>query len=221
MPPLIIVFLKWPEPGRVKTRLARSVGDEEAVRIYRGLVREVGRCLAQCQGTEVAICYSPANCETSIRDWITRSFAPVVPIHWWPQPESGLGERQAFSVQAAFAAGYEKVALIGTDCIDLTPELFASAWEALDTADWAFAPANDGGYCLAAIHRRGPTADKVFANVRWSSESTLGDCQANLESVSASFLILETLLDIDDYDDWRLVADRVDLEDESAPRDLE
>ena len=210
-PPLIVVFLKWPEPGRVKTRLAANVGDAKAVAIYRALVREVGRLLAQCQREELAICFTPADKAGSIQEWIANdAFRECKIHHWWPQPETDLGGRQAAAVGRAFAHGYDTVALIGTDCIDLDADTFAQTWTALhEGADWVFGPADDGGYYLGATKQGAASPHSVFANVRWSTEHTLSDCQKNVTAQNNALLIIETLADVDDYDDWQSVKDRL------------
>ena len=210
-PPLIVVFLKWPEPGRVKTRLAANVGDAKAVTIYKALVREVGRRLAQCQREELAICFAPAAKAGSIQEWISHdAFRECEIHHWWPQPETDLGGRQAAAVEQAFAHGYHKVALIGTDCIDLNADTFARTWANLSKeADWVFGPANDGGYYLGATKQGAASPHSVFANVRWSTEHTLSDCQKNVTAQNNTPLIIETLADIDDYDDWQSVKNRL------------
>lgn len=212
MPPIIIVFLKWPELGKVKTRLAAAVGDEEAARIYRALVRQVGRCLLRCSCEEhLAVCFAPAAKGAAIRDWIEDEAFPDCTIqHWWPQPETDLGGRQAHALSRAFELGYKKAALIGTDCVDLEPEIFAKAWKALDhEADWVFGPANDGGYYLGATKPGPATPKAAFEDVRWSTEHTLKDCKTRIQKAEGRIFTLETLVDIDDYSDWQKVKDRV------------
>ncbi len=210
-PPLIVVFLKWPKPGYVKTRLASKVGNAKAVTIYKALVRAVGLRLAQCQKEHLAICYAPASEADSIQRWIADDVFRECEIqHWWPQPEMDLGGRQAAAVEKAFALNYESVALIGTDCIDLDADTFARTWTALDEgAGWVFGPANDGGYYLGATKQGAANAESVFAKVRWSSEHTLSDCQKNITSRDSSFFTIETLADVDEYDDWQLVKNRL------------
>ena len=210
MNPLIVVFLKWPEPGKVKTRLAKTVGDDRAASIYRALVRELGRILTSCTREDLAVCYSPASQVQAIQTWLRDDGFTHCPIaHWWAQPESDLGERQAWAVDQAFARGYNQVALIGTDCIDLNRALFQQTWIALEKSDWVFGPAKDGGYYLGATKPASPSPRDLFQGVRWSSQHTLSDCLANLESRQGSAKILETLKDIDDYEDWISIEDRL------------
>ena len=210
-PPIIIVFLKWPEPRRVKTRLAAKVGNTEAVAIYKSLVRAVGLRLAQCQLEHLAICYAPASRADSIQRWIKNdAFRECEIQHWWPQPETDLGGRQTAALKQAFTLGYEKAALIGTDCIDLDASTFTQTWASREQeTEWVFGPAKDGGYYLGATKRGSAAPESVFAKVRWSTKHTLTDCQNNIASQDSSFLTIETLADIDDYDDWLSIKDRL------------
>ncbi|MFT5188001.1 MAG: rSAM/selenodomain-associated transferase 1 [Verrucomicrobiales bacterium] len=212
MNPLIIVFLKWPEPGQVKTRLAKSVGSEAAATIYRALVRELGHILSQCRSEDLAVCYAPASKEEAIQSWLSEeAFADHRIQHWWAQPETDLGERQAWAVDQAFAAGYDRVALLGTDCINVDQGVFQEAWKLLDESDWVFGPAEDGGYYLGATRKDSHTPREIFNEVRWSTEHTLSDCLANLEAQQGKVSILKILKDIDDYEDWISIQDRVTL----------
>lgn len=208
---LVIVFLKWPEPGQVKTRLARDVGDAEAAAIYRELTAAVGRQLAACQGEDLAVCYAPADRATELEAWISREVFPSRPVHhWWAQPEGDLGERQAWAFERAAEVGYERMAVVGTDCIDLSARLMSEAWDGLDQAGWVFGPARDGGYYLAATKVGALSGRKVFGGVRWSSCHALEDCLRNLETGGARHVLLETILDdVDDFEDWNCVRDRL------------
>ncbi len=211
MPPLILVFLKWPEPGRVKTRLAVSVGEWEAVRIYRALVREVGGILGRCGEEHLAVCYAPPEREWDIRRWITEEALPVERSvnHWWAQSRGDLGRRQRWAVARAFAEGYERVAMIGTDCVDLDQSLIREAWDILEKADWVFGPAADGGYYLGALRRNAPSPVEVFRGVRWSTEHTLADCLKNLERAGGTVTLLKSLQDVDAYENWVAVRERL------------
>ena len=206
---LIVVFLKNPEPGKVKTRLGASVGMEEAARIYGLLVERVVSQLCQASGSPLCLYFDPASAlaRESLRSWLM----PILQNHevlWWGQPSGDLGDRQAHAVSEAFRNGFAKVLLVGTDCVDLTPEILEEAWDSLEDHDWSFGPTLDGGYYLAATRSE---HGGVFQRVRWSSEHTLGDCQRNAERAGQSVhLLSETLSDIDTEDDWRLVKDRLE-----------
>lgn len=205
---LITVFLKWPEPGRVKTRLAARLGEVEAAEAYRRLVETVGRLLRDRHGADLCVYFAPASREAALRAWLEPEVFPAAKgVFWRPQPEGDLGFRQAEAVRQAFALGYDTVALVGTDCVALRPRHFDEAWEALRRgASWVVGPATDGGYWLVAT-REPDTA--FFENVRWSSPFTLVDCLANISEGELSRL--EVLDDIDDYDDWLSVRDQLDV----------
>ncbi len=209
---VIIVFLKAPHPGRVKTRLAKVVGDEEAARIYRLLVVKVGEQLAQCEGADLCFYYTPTEGLEVIQDWL-RVYPWSAKIrHWRAQPEGDLGDRQAAATRWAEERGYAKVALVGTDCITLTPQVLQAAWDGLDDHDWVFGPSKDGGYYLAATRTGEDTS--LFQGVRWSSRHTLDDCLAKM--APKRVLFLEAMEDVDEYDDWRSVQEPLDIKNHAA-----
>src|SRR5262245_46667242 len=104
----LIVFLKAPRPGSVKTRLARVLGDEAACDAYRRLVPILLNRLAELP--ELVLCYSPDDALDEIRPWLRQRW------HAAPQGDGDLGERLAGAFDRAFAAGARRVAVIGSDC---------------------------------------------------------------------------------------------------------
>ena len=129
-----MVFLKFPEPGRVKTRLGAEIGDEEAGRIYRDLVRHVLGRIPERQ--RVRIVFDPAGKEVEVREWLAGQMDQLGAVDFRPQVEGDLGERMRAAFDEAFADGAERVVVVGTDCeallcIDAMKELRSS----LDLAD--------------------------------------------------------------------------------------
>jgi glycosyltransferase A (GT-A) superfamily protein (DUF2064 family) len=136
----------------------------------------------------------------------------VEPAHWWAQPEGDLGRRQAWAVRQAFDLGYERVALIGTDCLGIDGSLMREAWRSLEESDWVFGPTEDGGYYLAATQNGRISPEVVFSGVRWSAACTLSDCLERLTGAGGTVSRLKTLEDVDTYEDWIKVRDRVKLD---------
>ena len=107
----ILIFLKHPEPGKVKTRLAATVGAERAAAIYRLLAREVFQRLPQ--DAEIIVMFDPPEREAEIRAWI-HSIQPSHATQFVAQRGPGLGERLNHAFAQALAQGFQKVAAIGT-----------------------------------------------------------------------------------------------------------
>lgn len=196
MPDTLLVFIKNPRSGRVKTRLARTLGDAEALRIYRFLLEKTRRA-ALAVAAERWLLYSD-EIETD-DEWPDSDFTKLV------QEGAGLGERMARSFQRAFAAGASKAVIIGSDCPELTDDGIAEAFARLDAADFVLGPTTDGGYYLLGMKQ--PELS-VFQGVAWSTPAVLEQTLAIIRALGRSPALLPTLPDIDTEDDWRAYRQR-------------
>jgi rSAM/selenodomain-associated transferase 1 len=190
--PRLVIMVKEPVAGRVKTRLAREAGTAQATRFFRtqlaGLLKRVGRdrrwqtILAVAPDTGVA----------------SRMFPVDLPR--MPQGLGDLGDRMSHVVRESPAG---PLVIIGADVPGIRAGDIAAAFAALNKADAVFGPAGDGGYWLVGL---GPRARRVpvFANVRWSTAFALADTRANL----AKFRLAEVAEkdDVDDGDDFERLA---------------
>ena len=197
----ILLFIKWPEPGRVKTRLAATLGAERAAEIYRMLVAEVVRRLPG--DTELIVMFDPAERRAEVETWLGGLCGAGAAVRFLPQAQGDLGVRLERAFAAAFALGFEKVAAIGSDCIELTPEVFAEAWRALDTGVAAIGPSADGGYYLLALRRECP---RLFTGIAWSTGAVFTQTMERARDAGLGVQILPTLRDVDNEDDWRRIA---------------
>jgi rSAM/selenodomain-associated transferase 1 len=191
-PGTVLVFLKHPTPGKVKTRLAESVGLDRAAALYREMVDVVLAALQPVRGSARVVGYYDGAAEAAFTDWHR------LVDEWWPQPAGGLGER----LEAGFARGHADggpVVAVGTDCLEIDAGLTGEAFAALAAHDAAFGPAHDGGYYLVGTARHLPG---FFAGVRWSSEHTLADHLARCREAGRSVALLPPLHDIDTHADW-------------------
>jgi rSAM/selenodomain-associated transferase 1 len=198
-----MVFVKFPEPGKVKTRLAKSLGNEGAVDVYKRLVARVAEQVVPPQGGgdgwSIWIVFDPADQGPAVDAWLQPLFGEAVGAYL-PQVVGDLGARLGSAFATGFGAGFEKVAAIGTDCVDLTADGIRACWEALEESDVVFGPAEDGGYYLIGLKANSPD---LFAEIPWSSERTL---QASKEAAAAAGLSiaeLAVLTDVDEIGAWQ------------------
>jgi uncharacterized protein len=185
--PVLLVFLKYPEPGKVKTRLAKEFGAEVAARLYREWVGGVLRAVQSARPSMRVVGYFDGAPAERFREW------GGLVDEWLPQPAGGLGGRLA----AGFAWGHERggpVLAIGTDCLDLHAFHLGAAVEYLRTTDAVFGPASDGGYYLVGTRRHVPG---FFDGVPWSSPHTLADHRERCRELGLSVVLLPELADID------------------------
>jgi len=200
-PPAILqVFAKPPLPGRVKTRLARSIGDEAAVNVYAALVRRTLRIAADARRAgvvrDVELWVAPGEPPGVLQDWANaHGFALRA------QQGRDLGERMQHALRDALARGSRAV-LVGTDVPGYDVRYFAAAVNALQDRDAVFGPAEDGGYVLVGLAR---DVD-AFDGVPWSTADVMRVTRVRLAAAAASWHELEPLWDVDtveDFDRWR------------------
>jgi rSAM/selenodomain-associated transferase 1 len=188
----LLVFLKYPAPGKVKTRLAESLGPARAAELYR---EWIGAVLSQVQpvrdSARLVACFDGAA-EPEFAPWHGLADA------WWPQAAGDLGDRLTAAFETWQLAPHSAVA-IGTDCLDLEAAHVESAFARLESHDVVFGPATDGGYYLVGLARRLPD---FFRDVPWSSVTTLAVHQAICTRNGWSCDVLSPLCDIDTGEDW-------------------
>ncbi len=190
--PRLVVMVKAPLVGRVKSRLARDVGPVEAARFYRVATAALLRRLGRDRRWSTVLAVTPDRMRA----------AP-----FWPQdlPRIGQGPgnlgRRMQGVMDLLPPG--PVVIIGSDIPGIRPEHIGKAFRFLGAADAVFGPAADGGYWLIGLKRR-PRVPQIFGNVRWSTEHALADTLANCRGLNVRFL--EVLEDVDtgaEYRRWR------------------
>ena len=215
---LLLIFVKWPQPGTVKTRLAQSVGNQEATEIYRLLVRRVLELLAAMMadtedspgddGVTTWLLFTPASRAQQAVEWLQAEASSAGwqagKINVKPQACGDLGNRLRVAFGQGFEAGFERVAAIGTDCVELDCGVVRESFEQLSgDCDLVFGPATDGGYYLVAMNS--PQARVVFEGIPWSCATTLASSLEVAGSAGLRVNLLEQLSDVDTADDWQRV----------------
>lgn len=199
---LLAVFLKFPEPGKVKTRLATETGDERAAEIYRNLVA-VTLAHLPWELLDVWLCYEPPEKAVEVEAWL----APLIPLHaavqLVPQAAGDLGDRLRAVMNMAFARpDTASLTFVGTDCPEMRWPVFVITQRmAHEDIDAVFGASLDGGYYLLALRRPCP---ELFTGIPWSTEQTLAASLAAAERAGRKVHLLERKLrDIDTADDFR------------------
>ncbi|MBB5519222.1 TIGR04282 family arsenosugar biosynthesis glycosyltransferase [Amphiplicatus metriothermophilus] len=193
-PETLIVFVKAPQAGRVKTRLARGIGAGRAAMIYRHLTR-VAFAAAEKGRWRTILAVEPAR---AIREW----------LGFWPrrfettaQGRGDLGARMKAAIESVQRG---PVAIIGTDSPGLRARHIRAAFRALGRHDAVFGPARDGGYWLLGLARR-RRAPRLFEDVRWSGPHALADTMKSLPE-DFSVALLEELADVDEARDLAVMG---------------
>lgn len=200
----LVIFARVPEAGKVKTRIAAELGDEDALSAYRRLAELVIGAVQQAGTYSVTVSYTPDGGGRTMGEWL----GPSVGLR--PQGGGDLGTRMAAAIAHAMQLGAQGVVVIGTDCPDVTGSVIEHAFDRLTTADVVLGPASDGGYYLIGMTR---LHLPLFERVPWSSERTLRVTLERARAIGLSVALLEERRDIDTADDWRAwLARRAQIE---------
>jgi len=185
----LIIFAKNPEGGKVKTRLAATIGDQAALEVYQRLLFHTALITANLPFDKFVF-YSDTIISND--NWDDLQFKKRT------QSGQGLGERMNNAFASIFNKGYSKIVIIGTDCPGLDPTILLNSFTALDLNDIVIGPAEDGGYYLVGmkLHRA-----ELFENIRWSSNVVLAETLRKCDDLQLTHFLLPVLSDIDEEKD--------------------
>ena len=184
----IIIFIKNPVAGKAKTRLAKDVGDDTALAIYKSLLNYT-RVISLLVSAKRYLFYGG---EILNDEWDESSFVKKL------QSGSDLGERMSNAFTDVLQE-HSKVIIIGSDCPQLDLITISEAYQALDDHDFVIGPSQDGGYYLIGMKEL--NAD-VFNDISWSTDTV---CSQTIEKIKASnktYNLLRKLSDVDYKEDW-------------------
>ncbi|WP_276497326.1 TIGR04282 family arsenosugar biosynthesis glycosyltransferase [Pontibacter litorisediminis] len=186
---LLLLFVRNPELGKVKTRLAASVGPETALQVYIHLLQHT-RQVTQDLPVDKLVYYVGGVNHDDI--WPNEVYQKR------EQVEGDLGQRMQAAFAEAFLQGYASVVIIGSDCLQLTPEVIMRAYKELETHDVVVGPALDGGYYLIGMNCLYP---QLFQNKHWSTEQVFPETIQDLQHLKLSYALLPRLSDVDHVED--------------------
>lgn len=184
----LIIFIKNAVLGKVKTRLAASIGDVAALEVYKGLLDHTRIVTLNIDAARLLF-YSDKVERHDL--WPEKKYSKSL------QSGADLGERMANAFRQA--TEYDKKIIIGSDCPGLTPELVESAYTALDFHDVVIGPAADGGYYLLGMNNMIP---ELFEHIPWSTDQVLLETFKILQQKRLLYKLLPQLRDVDTLQDW-------------------
>lgn len=196
---LLMIFVKNPEMGKVKTRLAKTIGNNSALLVYKHLLQYTKNTVLELD-LDCSIFYS--NFIDPYDLWDNDKFRK------YKQEEGDLGFRMQSAFAGAFEGNYEKVVIIGSDCYELDADTIRDAFKQLDNNDCVVGPANDGGYYLLGMRQFVP---ELFEDVAWSTDAVYPSTIAECEKQKLSVVSLKEMTDIDEFCDIEKFDDLVDL----------
>jgi hypothetical protein len=186
----LIIFVRKPELGNVKTRLAASIGDENALKIYIDLLSHT--CdITKGLSLDKYVFYNELALEKDM--WSKNGF------YRKEQKGISLGEKMENAFESLRNEGYEKIIIIGSDCFELDESLISKAFEQLHKYDLVIGPANDGGYYLLGMSKFYPF---IFQDKKWSTDSVCSDTLKDIQEHNLSCYQLPMLTDVDNEEDY-------------------
>lgn len=195
----IIVFARYPEPGKTKTRLIPAIGAEKAAALQRLLaehVMSVIRTWIARRPVSVEIRYEGAD-ETRMTEWLGSGFLYNI------QRGDDIGEKMHNAFEDAFNEKFEHVIIVGTDLPFLNSEVLESALNLLNTHDLVLGPANDGGYYLVGLKAPQP---ELFRNIAWGTDRVLDRTVHAASSLGMTLTFVPALDDVDRPEDLQKLA---------------
>ena len=219
----LIIFTRYPVPGKTKTRMIPALGEEGAAELHSRMAEYILlNLLSLCneKSREIAIYFSGGD-RVLMQAWLDpvissflakNSDLRINPISYHAQVGEDLGERMQGAFEDGFKNKIKKTIIIGTDCPDLNQNIIEEAFFALNSQDVIIGPASDGGYYLIGLSQFLPI---LFNNIDWGSDRVLSQTKSIIEQEKLSVYYLQTLTDIDQPDElylWERVANlRIDI----------
>ncbi|MCM1981904.1 TIGR04282 family arsenosugar biosynthesis glycosyltransferase [Lyngbya confervoides] len=188
----ILLFVKAPQPGQVKTRLGKRIGDNLACDLYRCFGLDLYQTLQAVQ-VPILVFYAPAHQAPQIRAWLTCD-------RLFYQGEGDLGQRMQRAFECGFALGYKQLLILGSDSPDVPLSMLQEAWRHLAQGRGVIGPSEDGGYYTLGFHRDG-FRPEVFQNMTWSTPRVYQETLKRLKAASVPVHQLPVWFDVDTASD--------------------
>jgi len=186
----LLIFVRYPEPGKVKTRLIPALGAQEATFVYKQMAEHT---LAQVRALKLLRSWTTqvwftGGSKEKMKAWLGEN------LNYQIQPKGDLGDRLCYAFQDAFKQGNQFVIAIGTDCPSLDTTILHQGFQALEHHELILGPATDGGYYLIGMQRLLPG---LFRGIAWSTAEVLQQTVKASEKLGLTLSYLPNLTDVD------------------------
>ncbi len=199
--PIIIVMVKAPRAGEVKTRLVPPLSESDAASLAACFARDT-ILNAQRAAGDVLVAYAPAEARSDLE--------AILPpdLHWFAQAGDNLGQRLDSVAKHAFGLGFSPLVILGADSPTLPASFIRETVNVLtaDEADVCLGPTEDGGYYLVGMHGPVPA---LFQNIDWSTPSAYEQTAANASDLNLRLHRLPIWYDVDTPDDLSRLRDQM------------
>lgn len=207
----LVIIARYPEVGKTKTRLARSIGDEATVQLYRAFLTDLAQRFAG-QQYDVYWTFTPAHVDyAAFIATLVPDFASAMTC--FPQQGADLGGRLLYAFQWIHAQSYQNIILIGSDSPHVSQNIIANARIALNEADVVLGPSDDGGYYLIAMHE----PHDVFSGIPMSTSVVTQRTIEQAERQGLTVQCIDPLFDVDELPDLVRLAELLETDSQLAP----
>jgi hypothetical protein len=191
----LIVFLKYPETNKVKTRLGKDIGSLRAMELYRETAGFVADSFSGSKDWTTFLFYTPKERRKEVLEWLGDKEAL-----FFAQGTGSLGQRMSSAFRKCFSLGFKNVVIIGTDCVMITEKDVGTAFSLLsgDKFEAILGPATDGGYYLLGLCRK---TDGVFQDMQWSTSRVFKETEKRMRKSGLRHAVMRELADIDEEKD--------------------
>lgn len=207
----LVIIARYPEAGKTKTRLARTVGEETTVQLYSAFLTDLAQRFTG-QEYDLYWTFTPAHVDyaefiaTLVPEWTSS-------ITCFPQQGADLGERLLYAFRWIYTQGYQNIILIGSDSPHISLGIIADARVALNEADVVLGPSDDGGYYLIAMHE----PHDVFSGIPMSTSVVTQRTIEQAERQGLTVRCIDPLFDVDELPDLLRLAQLLETDSLLAP----
>ncbi len=190
----LIIFSRYPEAGKTKTRMIPALDAEGAAELQRQMSEHTlntARNLKSYRDITIEVHFAGGN-KQLIAEWLGKD------LEYIPQVRGDLGDKMRSAFERAFSLGSKRVVTIGTDCPDIDRAILEAAFNSLSDLDLVIGSATDGGYYLIGLNRTRP---ELFANINWGTDRVLNQTKAIATQLNLNTYYLKTLSDVDRPED--------------------
>ena len=211
----LVLFAKVPALGKVKTRLAASLGEADALRVYEACLKDSLSLLHHWANTQNEGVAKRARVYLAEPESAPHELLQNLEVYY--QEGQDLGERMQQCCDAEFEMGASKVVIIGADSPTLPSHMLKQAFSALAWHDVVLGPAFDGGYWLLGAREKTPA---IFSGIQWSTDSVMTQTLVNVQREQCDTALLPFWYDIDDIEDIRRVQWHSQLQNQRSGKTL-
>lgn len=190
----LIIYSRYPEAGKTKTRMIPALGAEGAAKLQRQMSEHTlntARKLKSDRNINIEVHFAGGS-QQLMSAWLGED------LKYIPQKNGDLGNRMNSSFQQAFISGQQRIVTIGIDCPDINSKILNSAFDSLQTKELVLGIAEDGGYYLIGLNKAIP---QLFQNIDWGTEKVLQQTKAIAQKLNLNTDYLTTLSDVDRPED--------------------